>query len=737
MGCSASKLDEEAAVKLCRDRRNFIKQAVEHRTRFASGHIAYLESLRRVSLALRNFVDGEGQQRDYLLDSFSTPPFTPEKKLSPEIVGIPLKSLPPAPNRSEKTTVHVMRYLRSNANATVSVEEWPQTAETGRADSYYPPDHYGMDGFFAAEPPPMNPSFFPPPYYSRPNYPPQSPQNSQYDFFWNPFSSLDTYGYPSRMTSDDELARLRQVREEEGIPELEEVEEEENGEEEEEKENDDDCDEDDDHECECDDFIDAEMKDERSKIGSDPQKASVSNLEVPETSTKTDTVQEMKGLQSRGIRSIEVSKENKAVQVEVTKTQEMVGSKEAAGETPGFTVYMNRRFTSMGEVVKEIEDQFVRICNCANEVSTILEASRAHYSSTSRELAAIRALNPVSLFHSASSRSLSSRSFRACSETRGDVCESSSDYSEESCMVSESHHSTLDRLYMWEKKLYEEVKSGERIRVAYEKKCTQLRNLDVIGDEPSAVFKIRAAARDLHTRMKVSIHSVESISKRIETLRDDELQPQLMELIQRLARMWRTMGECHRMQKRAIDEAKRLPLNGPTAIIPKRNDASSSPTKPPRCAANLESELCGWRSAFATWVASQRSYARSLAAWAQRCTASGADANASAISMVELCSQWSLLVESLSEAQVVDGLDFFAAGIASVYRVGRERGEEDPLLMTAEKTAELAGRVLCAGMSVATGSLTDFATKFADGYDNMIINKCSEGDGGKEERVQM
>jgi len=68
--------------------------------------------------------------------------------------------------------------------------------------------------------------------------------------------------------------------------------------------------------------------------------------------------------------------------------------------------------------------------------------------------------------------------------------------------------------------------------VAYEKKCAQLRNQDVTGDEPSSVFKTRAAIRDLHTRLKVSIHTVEAISSRIETLRDEELHPQLLDLIQ-------------------------------------------------------------------------------------------------------------------------------------------------------------------------------------------------------------
>lgn len=75
-------------------------------------------------------------------------------------------------------------------------------------------------------------------------------------------------------------------------------------------------------------------------------------------------------------------------------------------------------------------------------------------------------------------------------------------------------------------------KAGERVRVAYEKKCKQLRNQDVKGEGPSVVQKTRSTIRDLHTQIKVSIHSVEAVSKRIETLRDEELQPQLLELIQ-------------------------------------------------------------------------------------------------------------------------------------------------------------------------------------------------------------
>lgn len=80
--------------------------------------------------------------------------------------------------------------------------------------------------------------------------------------------------------------------------------------------------------------------------------------------------------------------------------------------------------------------------------------------------------------------------------------------------------------------IFASKQTGERIQKAYEKKCAQLQNQDVKGEEPPLSDKARAAISDLHTQIKVSIHLVESASKRIETLRDEELVPQILELVQ-------------------------------------------------------------------------------------------------------------------------------------------------------------------------------------------------------------
>ncbi|KAJ6407976.1 hypothetical protein OIU84_011311 [Salix udensis] len=100
------------------------------------------------------------------------------------------------------------------------------------------------------------------------------------------------------------------------------------------------------------------------------------------------------------------------------------------------------------------------------------------------------------------------------------------------------------------------------------------------------------------------------------------------------------------------------------------------------------------------------------------------------------------------ELPVLDGLDFFAAGMGSIYaqqlrddphrvpvsskRFGAgfsaESGRSMELMevsevedvMSTEKMAEVAIKVLCAGMSVAMSSLTEFAIGSAEGYVELV-----------------
>ena len=65
----------------------------------------------------------------------------------------------------------------------------------------------------------------------------------------------------------------------------------------------------------------------------------------------------------------------------------------------------------------------------------------------------------------------------------------------------------------------------------YEKQCKRLKTLDERGAESGKVEAAQFSIRKLLTQINVSVRAVDTISSRIHKLRDEELRPQLQELI--------------------------------------------------------------------------------------------------------------------------------------------------------------------------------------------------------------
>ncbi|CAA2975639.1 Hypothetical predicted protein [Olea europaea subsp. europaea] len=520
MGCSPSKLDNEAVLQLCKDRNKFIKQAVENRMKFASGHIAYMQSMKRVSVAIREYIIGH-EPCDNMLDCFTQDECSSIKKKSADFVCLSPRSFSVAQAKSEPNSCCKINYLKSGGNPAISVEvRPPQSPETVRIEAYAPVHHFEMGSILEMHSSSVSSSIFHSSPNNRPNCSPISAQTSQWDFFWNPFTSLDYYGYSTSSLEEnilnDENARARQGREVESKSESEEKKEKKEIDERINKKEEE---------------VKADENSKREEVVAEDVDHSVDNKNVDGTISGAGMEQTNKGLQSNEIQSIKVANCENVGQVSGKETA--VNDCESKEGTPGYMVYINQRLTSMAEFVKDLENQFMIAHNSATNVSLILQASKAKYSSTSNDLTVKEMLNPVALFRSTSSRSsLSSRILVSSSTSRDEDYECISNFPEESCMFTGNHQSTLEKLYAWEKKLYQEVRAGERIRKAYEKKCAQLRNQDVKGKEPPLSDKTRESLTDLHTQIKVSIHLVESASKRIETLRDEELEPQILELVQ-------------------------------------------------------------------------------------------------------------------------------------------------------------------------------------------------------------
>jgi hypothetical protein len=88
--------------------------------------------------------------------------------------------------------------------------------------------------------------------------------------------------------------------------------------------------------------------------------------------------------------------------------------------------------------------------------------------------------------------------------------------------------------------------------------------------------------------------------------------------------------------------------------------------------------------------------------------------------------EWGRAVDAATEARVIDGLDFFVAGVGSVCS-GAATGMEG-----------MAGRVLCAGMAAVTGAMAEFAAASADSYDaavTAVITAARAPERGKENGI--
>lgn len=235
--------------------------------------------------------------------------------------------------------------------------------------------------------------------------------------------------------------------------------------------------------------------------------------------------------------------------------------------------------------------------------------------------------------------------------------------------------STLEELYEWEKKLYKEVKDEERLRVIYEKKCKRLIMLDNQGAESSKIDATRASIRKLLTKINVCIKAVEAISTRIHKLRDEELQPQLTDLVYGLIRMWKSMLSCHQKQFQAIMETKVRSLRANTGF---ERDSGLKAT------IELEMELLDWCTRFNNWINTQKAYVGSLYEWLMRCiqreqeiTADGvapfSPGRVGAPPIFVICNDWYQAMDRISERGVANAMRNFASSLHQLW----ERQDEE------------------------------------------------------------
>lgn len=169
--------------------------------------------------------------------------------------------------------------------------------------------------------------------------------------------------------------------------------------------------------------------------------------------------------------------------------------------------------------------------------------------------------------------------------------------------------STLEKLCVWEKKLYQEIKDEEKLRILYEKKYKRLKSLDEGGAEPDVINSTRMSVRSLRSRIAINIRTANAFSSKIEKIRDEELYPQLVNLIRGLRRMWKEVLECHEKQILALKGSR---IDMLKALTISQSSAAAMATL------ELERELTKWYRCFNKWISSQRSFVEALNGWLRK-----------------------------------------------------------------------------------------------------------------------
>ncbi|KAK7820986.1 nitrate regulatory gene2 protein [Quercus suber] len=199
-------------------------------------------------------------------------------------------------------------------------------------------------------------------------------------------------------------------------------------------------------------------------------------------------------------------------------------------------------------ILKELDDYFLQASESAQEVSKMLEATRLHYHSNFAD-------NRGHINHSERVMRVITwnKSFRGMSN--GEAGKDDFDSEEY-----ETHATVLDKLLAWEKKLYEEVKQGELMKLEYQRKVNLLNKQKKRSVSAESLEKTKAAVSHLHTRYIVDMQSMDSTVLEVNRLRDEQLYPKLVALVDGMAKMWKNMSIHHENQLKLVTNLKSLDI---------------------------------------------------------------------------------------------------------------------------------------------------------------------------------
>ncbi|GMI81438.1 hypothetical protein like AT5G25590 [Hibiscus trionum] len=246
------------------------------------------------------------------------------------------------------------------------------------------------------------------------------------------------------------------------------------------------------------------------------------------------------------------------------------------------------------EVLNEIDDHFLKASETAQEVSKMLEATRLHYHSNFAD-------NRGYIDHSERVMRVITWNRSVRGTANGENGKGEFDSEEHEALAT-----ILEKLLAWEKKLYDEVKQGELMKLEYKRKLASLNKQKKHGASAESLERTKAAVNHLHTRYIVDMQSMDSTVAEVNRIRDEQLYPKLFTLVDGMANMWARMCIHHDSQLKIVEKLKSLEIAFASKETTKHHHEQT---------VQLHNVVQEWHSQFDKLVTNQKQYIQALYSW--------------------------------------------------------------------------------------------------------------------------
>ncbi|KAK1416840.1 hypothetical protein QVD17_25957 [Tagetes erecta] len=561
MGCTQSKIENEEIVNRCKERKTVMKESVSARNAFAAAHFAYAAALKNTGAALSDYAQGEVEFPDHRHPSSVDAVSSSTTILPPAPPQPPYETLPPPPPPPLQRAATMPEFSVSEPELSshpdpiieevdedIEIEERGLKRRSSSRKSGGGTSRSGSKREVEKEdlPPPSPPQPTPPrPVENTLNRaaPPPPPPHGM--------SSWDFFFSPMENIAGSSLDEINH-QENRYVPD-----------------------------------------EVQRKVMKEEKHSSMNHQHmngVVEEETEEDGDIEAEDVPEEVVEEEEEEppppppKVVKKVRIPVPVPAE---GRRSTGKGGGQNLNLLQIFT-------ELDDCFLRASQSANEVSKMLEANRLHYHSNFAD-------SRGNFDHSARVMRVITwnRSFKGLPEAD----DKNDDFDSEE---NETHATVLDKMLAWEKKLYDEVKAGELMKLEYQKKIASLNRLKKRGASTDHLERTKATVSHLHTRYIVDMQSMDSTVSEINRLRDEQLFPKLVQLVDGMATMWENMRIEHDNQSKIAQALRSLDISH----SPKETtDHHYNNTR------QLHIHVQMWHSQFEKLMLHQKEYIKSLNNW--------------------------------------------------------------------------------------------------------------------------